>query len=249
MATHVISGAGSGIGAVLADRLHERGDELWLLARSDERAAELGARYPGARTLVADLADPSGLERALAGADLPDRVDSLLHVAGVVDLEPVAALDLGRWQQQLDVNLTAPMLLTRALLPALRAARGTVVFVNSGAGLSANPTWSGYAASKFGLRALADALRGEEHRERRPGHHGLPRPHRHADAGEGPCPGGQGVRRGALERRRDRRLDDPARPRPAGRLHDPRRDGPARAALRDRVSPPARARRSAAGGR
>ena len=162
MATHVISGAGSGIGAVLADRLRERGDELWLLARSDERAAELGARCPGARTLVADLADPSGLERALAGADLPDRVDSLLHVAGVVDLEPVAALDLGRWQQQLDVNLTAPMLLTRALLPALRAARGTVVFVNSGAGLSASPTWSGYAASKFGLRALADALRGEE---------------------------------------------------------------------------------------
>ena len=162
MARHVISGAGSGIGAVLADRLHDRGDELWLLARSDERAAELGARHPGARTLVADLADPRGLERALVAADLPARVDSLLHVAGVVDLEPVAEVDLCRWQQQLDVNLTAPMLLTRALLPALRAARGTVVFVNSGSGLSANPTWAGYAASKFGLRALADALRGEE---------------------------------------------------------------------------------------
>ena len=162
MATHVISGAGSGIGAVLADRLQERGDDLWLLARSDERAAELRGEHPGARTLVADLADVPGLERALAQADLPDRVDSLLHVAGVVDLAPVAELDLGRWQQQLDVNLTAPALLTRTLLPALRAARGTVVFVNSGSGLSANPTWSGYAASKFGLRALADALRGEE---------------------------------------------------------------------------------------
>ena len=162
MATHVISGAGSGIGAVVADRLHERGDELWLLARSDERAAELSERHPGAHALVADLADVQGLERTLAQADLPDRVDSLLHVAGVIDLAPVAELDLGRWQQQLAVNLTAPALLTRALLPALRAARGTVVFVNSGAGLSANPTWSGYAASKFGLRALADALRGEE---------------------------------------------------------------------------------------
>jgi short-subunit dehydrogenase len=162
MATHVISGAGSGIGAVLADRLHERGDDLWLLARSEERASELREEHPGARTLVADLADVQGLERALAQADLPDRVDSLLHVAGVVDLAPVAELDLGRWQQQLDVNLTAPALLTRVLLPALRAARGTVVFVNSGSGLSANPTWSGYAASKFGLRALADALRGEE---------------------------------------------------------------------------------------
>ncbi|GAB3786476.1 SDR family oxidoreductase [Nocardioides ungokensis] len=162
MSVHVVSGAGSGIGAVLAARLRARGDELWLLARSEARAAELEAAHPGARTLVADLADPGGLERALAVADLPDRLDSLLHVAGVVDLEPVAGLDLARWQRQLDVNLTAPALLTRALLPALRAARGTVVFVNSGAGLSANPTWSGYAASKFGLRALADALRGEE---------------------------------------------------------------------------------------
>ena len=162
MSVHVVSGAGSGIGAVLAARLHARGDELWLLARSEARAAELEAAHPGARTLVADLADPAGLDRALAEADLPDRLDSLLHVAGVVDLEPVAELDLARWQRQLDVNLTAPALLTRALLPALRAAKGTVVFVNSGAGLSANPTWSGYAASKFGLRALADALRGEE---------------------------------------------------------------------------------------
>jgi len=52
MATHVISGAGSGIGAVLADRLHERGDDLWLLARSEERASELREEHPGARPLV-----------------------------------------------------------------------------------------------------------------------------------------------------------------------------------------------------
>ena len=51
---------------------------------------------------------------------------------------------------------------TRVTLPALRSARGTVVFVNSGAGLRANPDWSAYAASKHGLRALADSLRGEE---------------------------------------------------------------------------------------
>jgi short-subunit dehydrogenase len=52
--------------------------------------------------------------------------------------------------------------LSRLCLPALRAARGTVVFVNSGAGLVAHPQWSAYAASKFGLRALADSLRAEE---------------------------------------------------------------------------------------
>lgn len=160
--THLLTGAGSGIGAALARALLDRGDELVLLARSEERAAELAAAYDGSRTLVADLADPAALERALAAAALPDRLDSLVHAAGVVDLSPVEGLDLAAWQHQLDVNLTAPMLVTRACLPALRAARGTVVFVNSGSGLRANPTWAAYAASKFGLRALADALRLEE---------------------------------------------------------------------------------------
>ena len=53
-------------------------------------------------------------------------------------------------------------MLTRLCLPAVRAARGTVVFLNSGAGQVAHPHWSAYAASKFGLRALADSLRAEE---------------------------------------------------------------------------------------
>jgi NADP-dependent 3-hydroxy acid dehydrogenase YdfG len=167
MPTHLLTGAGSGIGAALAGLLHARGDDLLLLARSEERAEELRERFPGAGTLVADLADAEGLEQALGAASLPARLDSLVHAAGVVDLEPVAGFDLGRWQQQLTVNLTAPALVTRAALPALRAARGTVVLVNSGAGLTAHPTWSAYAASKFGLRALADALRAEE------GEHGV----------------------------------------------------------------------------
>ena len=162
MRTHLVTGAGSGIGAALVATLHERGEALVLLVRSKERADDLEATYPGATTLVADLADPAGLERALAAADLPDYLDSVIHVAGAVDLAPVAELDLADWQRQLDVNLTAPALVTRAALPALRTARGLVLFVNSGAGLSAHPDWSAYAASKFGLRALADALRGEE---------------------------------------------------------------------------------------
>jgi NAD(P)-dependent dehydrogenase (short-subunit alcohol dehydrogenase family) len=162
LSTHLVTGAGSGIGAALVGALHERGDALVLLARSGERADDLAATYPGATTLVSDLADPPGLERALAEAHLPDSLDSVVHVAGAVDLAPLAELDLADWQRQLDVNLTAPALVTRAALPALRAARGLVLFVNSGAGLAAHPDWSAYAASKFGLRALADALRGEE---------------------------------------------------------------------------------------
>jgi short-subunit dehydrogenase len=158
MPTHLITGAGSGIGAVLADVLHKRGDDLVLVARSKERAAELTARYDGARGLVADLADLG----SLAALELPDALDSVVHAAGVVDLGPVAELSARQWREHLDVNLIAPAELTRLALPALRASHGTVVFVNSGAGLRANPEWSAYAASKHGLRALADALRAEE---------------------------------------------------------------------------------------
>jgi NAD(P)-dependent dehydrogenase (short-subunit alcohol dehydrogenase family) len=160
MATHLVTGAGSGMGAVLAERLLERGDSLVLLARSTERAHDLRTDLPDATVLVADLADVTAVE---AVADqLPDSLDSVVHAAGVVDLGPVAELTTAAWQSQLAVNLLGPAVLTRVCLPAVRAARGTVVFVNSGAGLVANPQWAAYAASKFGLRALADALRAEE---------------------------------------------------------------------------------------
>ena len=84
-------------------------------------------------------------------------------MAGAVDLAPVADQRLDQVRQQLDVNLVAPMELTRIALPALRAARGLVLVVNSTSGYVANPTWSAYAASKFGMRGFADALRAEEH--------------------------------------------------------------------------------------
>jgi short-subunit dehydrogenase len=160
MATHLVTGAGSGMGAVLAERLLERGDSLVLLARSTERAHDLRADLPDATVLVADLADAAAVEAVVD--QLPDSLDSVVHAAGVVDLGAVAELTTQAWQEQLAVNLVAPAVLTRVALPALRAARGTVVFVNSGAGLFAHPQWSAYAASKFGLRALADALRAEE---------------------------------------------------------------------------------------
>jgi len=158
MTTHLVTGAGSGIGQVLTRRLHDRGDDLVLLARSEQRAAQLRAAYDGATVHVADLAFPESVE----GLDLPERLDSLVHAAGIVRLGPVAELSVEDWTSQLRVNLVAPAVLTRVALPALRAARGTVVLVNSGAGLSASPEWAGYASSKHGLRALADSLRAEE---------------------------------------------------------------------------------------
>ncbi|MDT0341239.1 SDR family oxidoreductase [Streptomyces litchfieldiae] len=162
MGTHVITGAGSGIGAAVARRLAERGDELWLWARDAGRARELEEQFPGAHTLVGDLAEPERLSWALGHQSPPERIDSLLHIAGVVELGEVGELTPKIWNALLAANLVAPAELTRLLLPQLRAARGHVVFVNSGAGLSAHPLWSAYAASKHGLKALADSLRGEE---------------------------------------------------------------------------------------
>jgi NADP-dependent 3-hydroxy acid dehydrogenase YdfG len=162
MGRHLVTGAGSGVGAAIARRLHERGESLVLLARSEERADELAAAFPGSDLIVADLGDVAALDAALTAADLPGELDSLMQIAGVVDLGRVGEAPLDQWREQLDVNLVAPAVLTRHCLPALRATRGTIVFANSSAGLSASPTWAAYAASKFGLRALADAVRTEE---------------------------------------------------------------------------------------
>ncbi|MEP6814764.1 MAG: SDR family oxidoreductase [Marmoricola sp.] len=165
--THVITGAASGIGLEVARRLIDRGDRVVLLVHSEPRVDELAQALPGpASILVVDLADPEAIAEFADdfqnGTPKVELLDSLLHIAGVVELSTVSNLDVGDWQRQLDVNLTGPAVLTARLLPALRRARGTVMFVNSGAGLAANPSWAAYAASKFGLRALADALRAEE---------------------------------------------------------------------------------------
>lgn len=151
---HLVTGASSGIGREVARRLRDRGDRLVLLVRQPAKVAE----FPDAELHVVDLTDGD----AIADLSLPPRLDSVVHAAGVVELGRVAELDESAWRSQFEVNLLAPALLTRRCLPALRVGRGTVVFVNSGSGLRANPQWVGYAASKFGLRALADGLRAEE---------------------------------------------------------------------------------------
>ncbi|GHA83937.1 MULTISPECIES: SDR family oxidoreductase [Streptomyces] len=163
MPTHLITGAGSGIGAAVARRLRERGDDLVLLARDAGRAKELAALHPGARTLVGDLGNPDRLSWAFGQQPMPERLDSLLHIAGVVELGRIGDLTPKAWHFQLNANLIAPAELTRLLLPQLRVSHGQVVFVNSGAGLEAHAEWGAYAASKHGLKALADSLRHEEH--------------------------------------------------------------------------------------
>lgn len=152
--TILVTGAGRGIGRQLTRRLVRDGHRVTALVRDPATVPD-----PGCRTVTADLADPASLAAALPRFD---SLDVLVHNAGVAALGTVEDLTVEQWHRHLTVNLAAPAELTRLLLPALRAARGLVLFVNSGAGLSAGAQWSAYGASKHGLKALADALRAEE---------------------------------------------------------------------------------------
>lgn len=153
----LITGASGGIGSALARALAGT-HELILSGRGGAALNALCAEV-GGHPLVLDLTRPETFADALAGLG---RVTNVVHNAGVVELGAVAEQGHAVWTHTLAVNTVAPAELTRLLLPAVRQERGTIVFVNSGAGLSAGAGWGSYAASKFALKALADAVRAEE---------------------------------------------------------------------------------------
>lgn len=115
-----------------------------------------------------DLADPAAIARAVAALRDPhtggplNTLDVLIHSAGVAWEAPLMDTSWQGWEQIYRVNVFGVAELTRLLLPALRAAHGTVVAVNSGSGFHSGAGMSQYSGTKFALRALTDALRAEE---------------------------------------------------------------------------------------
>lgn len=131
-----------------------------LLGGRDSAALESLAReLPAASAWPVDLTDGDAVAEAAAGVEA---LDVLVHSAGVAALGRVEQATAQVWRQNFELNVTAVAELTRLLLPALRAAEGHVVLINSGAGRNARPGWGPYAASKFALRAFAEVLHGEE---------------------------------------------------------------------------------------
>jgi len=152
----LITGAGSGIGKAVATALANQGLRVTLVGRS---LGKLQMTRAHVTVLTADLATEDG--RALVSERVHPELHVLVHSAGAYLRSSITALSVERWAALDAINLYAPILLTAAVLPQLRAGRGQVVFINSSAGLRAGSGLSAYAAGKHGLRAAADVLRQE----------------------------------------------------------------------------------------
>ncbi|MBX8689777.1 SDR family oxidoreductase [Mycolicibacterium porcinum] len=157
MPSALITGAAGGIGSAIAAALAPT-HTLFLAGRPSARLDALAERL-GAPTWPLDLTDADSIESA---AEVLSELDVLVHNAGVLYPGRVAESIPEQWRASFEVNVTGAVALTLALLPALRAARGHVVFINSGAGQKVSPGMASYSASKFALRAFADALRADE---------------------------------------------------------------------------------------
>jgi len=155
----LVTGAAGGMGAaIVADLSLDR--EVIATARNADRLAELTAAT-GATGWVGDLTDHAWLAAQVATLD---RLDELIHVAAVGDHIAPAVTTADDFRAQLEINVVAPAELTRLCLPLLRASRGTVVFIGSGASTRPVPGSAVYPATKHALKAYADVLRLDESR-------------------------------------------------------------------------------------
>jgi short-subunit dehydrogenase len=163
----LVTGASSGIGRALAIELARRGVDLVLIARREDRLAEVAGeiRKLGRRaiTVAGDVTDPAVRRRALdAARDELGGLDILVNNAGVGAHGRFADADPGRLRPIMEVNFFAPVELIREALPLLRAGvRPIVVNVGSVLGHRAAPHKSEYSASKFALHGFSDAIRPE----------------------------------------------------------------------------------------
>lgn len=158
----VLTGASSGIGRAIALTLLRRRLNVHALGR---HPTELDAASQRHGTFVhhhVDLEEDEEIREVVSRlcADL-HRVDVLVHAAGVIRLAKLENLSTDDFDIEFRVNARAPFLLTRGLLPLLRAARGQIVFINSSASQHTSPDIGAYAASKAALKSLTDALRQE----------------------------------------------------------------------------------------
>lgn len=165
----LITGASAGIGEEFARQLARRGVDLVLVARREDELERLGAELsaqPRVETevLAADLIDPEDLrrveQRLRDGGDRP--VDLLINNAGFGAYGEFHALDLERQHAMIELNVTAVIRLTHAILPSLRArGRGGIINVASTAAFQPDPYGAVYGATKAFVHSFSQALHEE----------------------------------------------------------------------------------------
>lgn len=153
----IVTGASSGIGAASARELARAGFQVYCAARRIDRLHTLAAEIGGI-AVECDVTDADSVH-ALAQA-VGGRCDLLVNNAGAAfGQDPLADADLADWQKMYDVNVLGAARITQALLPALEATNGTVIFITSTAAETAYEGGAGYCGTKAAERYLANSLR------------------------------------------------------------------------------------------
>lgn len=155
----LITGATGGLGRAIARGLAERGAHLTLSSRKREELDRLAIDLPGDRhsVIVSDLAEEGEAERLASEAGEVDILVANAALPGSGRLDGFTPEEIAR---AVRVNLEAPMILARLLIPGMAAKHeGHLVFVSSLSGKAASPRASIYNATKFGLRGFSLALR------------------------------------------------------------------------------------------
>jgi NAD(P)-dependent dehydrogenase (short-subunit alcohol dehydrogenase family) len=153
--TIIVTGAGSGIGRATALRILQEGGRVIATDVVEERLDELTAEAPvDLLTVAGDVTDAVVIDRIMAAAG--PRVDGLANVAGIMDgFLPTAELDDATWERVMNVNVTALLRLSRAVLPLMiEAGSGSIVNVASEAGLRASAAGTAYTTSKHAVIGL-----------------------------------------------------------------------------------------------
>jgi short-subunit dehydrogenase len=157
----LLSGASGGLGRAIANALAGEGAALVLSSRSEQELQDLARSLPGGadrhEVIVADLADEGAAEQLVRDAG---DLDGLVANAGLPGVGSLEKLEVEEMTRTLRVNLEAPMLMARELIPLLTdKGAGQIVFVSSLNGKAATPRTAVYCATKFGMRGFALALR------------------------------------------------------------------------------------------